>query len=101
MKLKYDATKGMNPRELTTADLLAMLQCGTCIDSRDGMSLTSATEPLRTELRQAAAYGRLRELLRQIAEFRSHASHCQMSPCTCGLERLMESAAQLDAEVRG
>jgi hypothetical protein len=37
----------MNPTALTVADLLAMLQAGACVDSRDGMNLTSATEPLR------------------------------------------------------
>lgn len=40
----------MNPHALTTADLLAMLQTGACVDARDGMSLTSSTEPLRAEL---------------------------------------------------
>lgn len=45
----------MNPDALTTADLLSMLQAGSCVDARDGMSLTSATEPLRAELLELRA----------------------------------------------
>lgn len=67
----------MNPEALTPADLVAMLQAGGCVDTRDGMSLTSATEPLRKALLELE---RLR-MWRQEARAAAHAGCSAFEAC--------------------
>lgn len=55
---------GMNPSALTPADLVFLLQVGTCVDTRDGLSLTSATEPLRESLLELERLRLWREAVR-------------------------------------
>lgn len=50
---------------LTAADLLFLIQRGTCIDSADGLSLTSATEPLREALIELDRLRRWRVAVRE------------------------------------
>lgn len=59
-----DEPSGMNPKALAVADLLAMLQAGACVDARDGMSLTSATEPLRAAMLELARLKRWQSTVR-------------------------------------
>lgn len=67
----------MNPEALTPDDLVAMLQVGSCIDTRDGMPLTSATEPLREALLELE---RLR-VWRQEARAAAHAGCSAFEAC--------------------